>query len=194
MVIRFPQSRIKRVRYNTKRWKPSEQNWNKKVAIEYENNAVGSFQGNFDKPICDVDLRCGNWGLSFGDFVNYRHEPINNCKIFDINRTKYKQLKNSEKIKAYFIKESSETINLSGPASSLDTQNILLTCPTNKCIFPCLCKTCVLRSKECSEHSILHPNFFDSDEDFFLVRNGYSFNINVNEGSINYSNSMDKGY
>ena len=33
-----------------------------KTVEEYQNNHIGSYQGNFDNPICDKDLGCGNCG------------------------------------------------------------------------------------------------------------------------------------
>ena len=58
MVVRFPRSRMAHTRYFSKRWKKDDTSWNKKVADEYQNNAVGAFQGKFDKPICPERLRC----------------------------------------------------------------------------------------------------------------------------------------
>ena len=60
IVIRMPKSRTKRIRYQSDRWKDGENSWNRKVADEYQNNHIGAYQGNFDKPICDTHLRCGN--------------------------------------------------------------------------------------------------------------------------------------
>lgn len=194
IVVRLPKSRIKRTRYHTNRWAAGEKCWNKKVAEEYQNNHIGSYQGNFDKPICEKSLRCGNYGMRFHDFVTFRHEPLNVCKVFDINTTAYKQLENKEKIKAYFITENPTNRNIEGPATSIDDQKIVYTCAKNLCIFPCLCKGCVVKEAECSKHRILHPFLFNPDEHFFTVRNGDNFNINGNTGNITYSNSMQKGY
>ena len=194
IVIRLPKSRTKRIRYQSDRWKDGENSWNRKVADEYQNNHIGAYQGNFDKPICDTDLRCGNWGVTFADFVNYRHEPVEACKIFDINTTKYRNLKNKDKIKAYYIKDRSHGEKIAGPAQIIEDHRIIYTCTKSCCIFPCLCKGCVLAEVECSEHTILHPHFFNPDEDFFTVRNGDTLNITGNTGNITFSNSMQKGY
>ena len=194
IVIRLPKSRMGRVRYHTNRWKEGENSWNKQVSDEYQNNHIGSYQGNFDKPICGTDLRCGNWGVTFPDFVNYRHEPVNVCKIYDINISKYKKLENKEKIKSYFITDKNEILNIAGPVTVIEDHRILYTCAQNSCIFPCLCKGCILAEVECSKHNILHPYLFDPDEDFFTVRNGDTLNITGNTGNITFSNSMQKGY
>jgi hypothetical protein len=90
--LRFASSRKIRNRYFTNRWRPTDKSWNKAVADEYQNNQIGSLQGNFDKPIGDKDLRCGNTLISFSDYVNFRHEPVSACKIFYVNRTKYRHL------------------------------------------------------------------------------------------------------
>ena len=58
----------------------------------------------------------------------------------------------------------------------------------------CLCKSCVLGAKECVDHELLHPHYFDQKVDFFIVRNSDEYDINVNEGEITFSNSMDKVY
>ena len=194
IVIRFPKCRTKRIRYHSTRWKESDKSWNKQVADEYQNNHIGAYQGNFDKPICDTKLRCGNWGLFFNDFVSYRHEPVNMCKVFDVNPTKYKGLESKDKIKAYFISNQSDIDKIAGPATLLESQKIVYTCTKGVCIFPCLCKGCILGKKECEEHTILHPFRFDAEADFFTVRNSDGFDITCNTGKITFSNSMEKGY
>lgn len=194
LVIRLPKSRTQRVRYLTDRWEPDENTWNKIVAEEYQNNQIGSHQGNFDRPISDKKYRCGNTLLDFSEFVTFRHEPVEVCKVFDVNRAKYKQTSNKDKINAYFIANSSEMMQLAGPATTIDLQRVIYSCIKGSCIFPCICKTCVLSTKECQEHEILHPHFFDPALHFFTVRNADDFNINVNEGKITYSSSLEKGY
>ena len=136
----------------------------------------------------------GNTLLTFSEFVSYRHEPVGACMVFDINRTKYERLQNKDKIKAYMILKSSERVEFAGPTTLMDKQQICYTCTQGSCMFPCICKACVLSAEECEEHEILHPNLFDPAEHFFTVRNADYQNINYNEGKITYSNSLEKGY
>ena len=109
IVIRLPKSRVKRRRFKSNRWEGNNQNtncWNRKVAEEYQNNHIGGYQGNYDKPILSEEvelLSCGNWLISFQEFVSYRHEPTTACKIFDVNKKKYQSLQSREKIEAYYI-------------------------------------------------------------------------------------------
>ena len=56
LVIRFPKSRTRHSRYSSNCWRKNDRSWNKKVADEYQNNHIGGFQGNFDKPICEKKL------------------------------------------------------------------------------------------------------------------------------------------
>ena len=186
IVIRLPKSRVPRRRFESTRWKRgNEQNksWNRKISEEYQNNQIGGYQGNFDKPICDKQvefLHCGNWLISFQDFVTYRHEPIDACRNFDINKEKYQRLENRVKIESYFIK-GVPTKNVFGPTSSIIDESVFYTCNNSMCVFPCLCRMCVLEKGQCQEHKLLHPGFFDEDNDFFTVRNSDSFNITVND-------------
>ena len=194
LVIRFPKSRTERVRYFTDRWTPNDSTWNKLVAEEYQNNKIGSHQGNFDRPISDKKYRCGNTLLTFSEFVSYRHEPADVCKVFDVNRGKYEELNNQHKISAYFVTNESQTSYLSGPSTSIYSQRIDYTCTNGFCKFPCLCKACVLQTKECDEHEIIHPNLFNPSKHFFTVRNSDDYDITGNEGKLTYSNSLEKGY
>ena len=195
LVVRFPRSRTSRARYFSNRWKKNDTSWNKIVADEYQNNHVGAYQGNYDKPICETGLRCGNSFLTFSEFSNYRHEPKNMCRVFEVNKRKYSELENKDKIKAYFIIDQTQVqdFNIVGPATVIESNRIIYTCENHSCVFPCLCKDCVLGTGQCGEHKISHPNLFDPKEDFFIVRNADSFNINCNTGNITYSNSMQKG-
>ena len=194
IIIRFPKSRTKRVRFFTDRWGPEESSWNKTVANEYQNNQIGSHQGNFDRPISDKKYRCGNTLLTFSEFVTYRHEPVDSCMVFDINRQKYRNLQNKEKIDSYKILKCSELSKYAGPTTLIDKNQICYTCPNGFCIIPCICKACALNDEECDKHKILHPDLFDPVDHFFTVRNADDQNINYNEGKITYSNSLEKGY
>ena len=153
-------------------------------------NSVGGYQGNYDKPVCEKKvefLSCGNWLISFREFVSYRHEPESCCSIFDINRKKYCDLANKDKIDAYFITGKPIKVH-QGPSSSIVDQSVSYTCIKNMCIFPCLCQICVLAKDQCAKHKIIHPGYFDDKTDFFTVRNGDSFNINVNDWKKHSSN------
>ena len=192
IVIRLPKSRVPRRRFKSTRWNEQNQSWNRKISEEYQNNPIGGYQGNFDKPICDKEvefLHCGNWLISFQDFVTYRHEPTGVCINFDINKEKYQGLDNRVKIESYFIK-GVPTKSIFGPTSSIDNESVSYTCNNSMCIFPCLCSICVLQKDQCQEHKLLHPGFFDADNDFFTVRNSDSFNITVN----NWQRTTDNVY
>jgi uncharacterized C2H2 Zn-finger protein len=185
VVFRLPKSRVSRRRFESN-WDEDDEKtcaWNKLISEEYENNPVGGYQGNYDKPVCEKKiefLSCGNWLISFQEFVSYRHEPESCCSIFDINRKKYCDLENKVKIDAYFITGKPIKVH-QGPSSSIVDQSVTYTCLRNMCIFPCLCQICVLAKDQCAEHKIIHPCYFDAKTDFFTVRNGDSFNINVND-------------
>ena len=186
IIFRLPKSRVSRRRFKSNcRDGPHEKtfDWNKVIADEYQNNPVGGYQGNFDKPVCEKEielLNCGNWLISFQEFVSYRHEPESCCNIFDINKRKYCDLENKDKIDAYFISGKPTKVQ-HGPSSSIVDQSVNYTCIKNMCLFPCLCRICVLAKDQCVEHKILHPGYFDAKHDWFTVRNGDSFNINVND-------------
>ena len=94
IVLRLPKSRVSRRRFQSTRWKGSTFiSWNRKISDEYQNNHIGGYQGNFDKPICNKEvewLNCGNWLINFQEFVSYRHEPRSACRIFSITRKSMK--------------------------------------------------------------------------------------------------------
>ena len=113
--------------------------------------------------------------FSFSDYVNFRHEPVSACKIFDVNRTKYRHLENKSKIDSYYVTYSNQNLKISGPATIIESETLVYTCTKGQCIFPCLCKHCVLGENECSEHNILHPGLFDYTTDYFTVRNSDSY-------------------
>ena len=81
VTIRMPHSRITRSRYSSS---PPDRKWPKLIAKTYNENAVGSFAGNFDKPITS-NIRCGNTILNFREFVEFRHEPDNECHAYKID-------------------------------------------------------------------------------------------------------------
>ena len=183
IVLRLPKSRVSRRRFESTRWKGSTFiSWNRKISDEYQNNHIGGYQGNFDKPICDKKvewLNCGNWLISFQEFVSYRHEPRSVCRIYNINKEKYESLENRVKIESYFIK-GLPTRNTYGPTSSIFDESVSYTCIDKMCVIPCLCRICVMNKDQCQDHKVLHPGYFDAAKDFFTVRNSDSYDITVN--------------
>ena len=131
IIFRLLKSRVSRMRFKSNcQDGPDTFDWNKVIAEEYHNNPVGGYQGNFDKPVCEKEielLNCGNWLISFQEFVSYRHEPKSCCSIFDINRKKYCDLENKDKIDAYFISEKPIKVHY-GPFSSIVDQSVTYTC------------------------------------------------------------------
>ena len=57
--------------------------------------------------------------------------------------------------------------------------SLLYTCIKHKCIFPCVCKDCVLEEKQCQEHPILHSGYFDPDRHAITVRSDDFHDINL---------------
>ena len=176
--LRLPSSRKNPVRVKLEQEKDP---WKKQLREEYQKNSIGVFQGNFDKPITSRGLGINSY--SFKSYVSYRHEPVNECKIFDINHSKYETLENRQKIQSYFVKDNSSGSILAGPATSIDTEQVLYTCKNSMCVIPCLCHHCNIRIPECNEHKIIHPAFFDASSDFFIVRTTSNItNINYCDG------------
>ena len=79
--LKMPHSRITRSRYSSS---PPRKPWPKLIAKTYNENAVGAFAGNFDKPVTS-NIRCGNTVLTFREFVEFRHEPENKCHRVNMN-------------------------------------------------------------------------------------------------------------
>ena len=96
-----------------------------------------------------------------------------------MNHEKYKNLDDLNKIKALKIGPNVENLNIIGPCSRDHDMSLLYTCIKHKCIFPCVCKDCVLEEKQCQEHQILHSGYFDPDRHAITVRSDDSHDINT---------------
>ena len=70
---------------------PPSKRWPKMIAETYNQNPVGSFAGNFDKPL-NCNIRCGNTILTFREFVEFRHDPETECHKYDIDLNEYFKL------------------------------------------------------------------------------------------------------
>ena len=192
VTISLPLSRQTRSRYSSSL--PCG-GWPRLIAQTYNSHPVGAFAGNFDKPI-NCNIRCGNTTLTYREFVNFRHHPVNRCHRYSVNIEKYKELETIDKIKSLVIADDAiEKMNLSGPATlkGLDEfDKLIYTCMTNRCIFPCLCYICNIETPRKCEHKILHPGFFDPKKHFFTVRNADTYDINLNDEHLTSSNRFCK--
>ena len=72
VIIKMPRSRMTRSRFSSS---PPRKSWPRRLAQRYNENPVGSFAGNFDKPI-NLNIRAGNTILSYSDFVEFSHDPV----------------------------------------------------------------------------------------------------------------------
>jgi hypothetical protein len=175
-LIRLPVCRKGRKLYPDKVSFKSD--WQKKVCKTYIDNPVGSYQGHFDRPMI-AKVYSGSRPLSFKEYTEFTHSPPDNCCQYVINVEKYKNLNDLEKIKALEVSKTNEDLKVEGPASRDRDMSILYTCIKHGCIFPCVCKDCVLEEKQCKKHEILHPGYFDVDNHAMTVREDDSHNINL---------------
>ena len=144
----------------------------------YNENPVGSFAGNFDKPLTS-NIRCGNYILTFKEFTEFRHEPEDDCHHYVIDQDVYFKLDDVSKIKTFTQSDKSfGDLILCGPASvkgyGNDLDTIIYTCVKNMCILPCPCYLCVDHNPDECDHTILHPGFFDPKVHLYTVRNADS--------------------
>ena len=72
VTIRMPESRMTRSRFSSS---PPRKPWPRRIAQTYNENPVGSFAGNFDKPI-NLNIRVGNTILDSYEFVEFSHDPV----------------------------------------------------------------------------------------------------------------------
>ena len=189
IIIKMPFSRRTRSRYSSS---PPKNWWPKLIAKMYNENPVGPFAGNFDKPLSS-NIRCGNSILTFKEFTEFRHEPEDDCHQYVIDQDLYFKLDDVSKIKS--LTPSDKTFGdliLCGPASvkghGNDLDIIVYTCVKNKCIFPCPCYLCVDHNPDECDHIILHPGFFDPKAHLYTVRNADSYDINWNEEHLTDGN------
>ena len=192
VTIQMPHSRITRSRYSSS---PPSRSWPRSIAKTYNDNAVGAFAGNFDKPMTS-NIRCGNTVLNFQEFVDFRHKPEDECHCYKVDLEKYFDLSDISKIESLKIADDDiHELNIAGPASikgktrgELDT--IIYTCVKHKCILPCPCYLCIDDDPDECEHKILHPGFFDPKVHLFTVRNADSYDINWNEENLTDGNKF----
>ena len=77
---------------------PPRYSWPRLIYEAYNKNPVGSFAGNFDKPIT-LNIRCGNTILTFREFVEFRHDSVHNCQQFKVDLEEYHKLNDVSQIK-----------------------------------------------------------------------------------------------
>ena len=188
--LKMPHSRITRSRYSSS---PPRKSWPKLIAKTYNENAVGAFSGNFDKPVTS-NIRCGNTVLTFCEFVEFRHEPENECHRYRVNINEYHKVDDISKIKSLEIADDEDDeLAIVGPATIKGSTKeeldiIIYTCVKHKCIVPCPCYLCNDDDADECEHIILHPGFFDPKVHLFTVRNADSYDINWNEDDLTSGN------
>ena len=195
ITMRLPLSRMPRIRYMTEL---PRGNWPRQIATTYQDNAVGSFAGNYDMSMT-TPIRAGSTLCSFDEYVTFVHEEEEHCFLFDIDEGLYDVCEINERIHSLVISDYDEdcehplyNLKLAGPATLRDTpeslDRILYTCKLQKCIIPCVCMICN-GFVECEEHpEILHPGFFHREKHLFTVKNADSFNINYNEENLEFFN------
>ena len=190
LTLKMPHSRITRSRYSSS---PPTKSWPRLIAKTYNKNAVGAFAGIFDKPLTS-NIRCGNTVMTFHEFVEFRHEPENECHHYRVNLKEYFKLDDISKIKSLEIsKDECEELKIAGPATIMgstkeDLPKIVYTCVKHGCIVPCPCYLCNDEDPDECEHVILHPGFFDPRLHLFTVRNADSYDINWNEDDLESGN------
>ena len=184
--IQMPHSRTTRSRYSSS---PPNGYWPKLIAKTYNENPVGAFAGNFDKPLTS-NLRCGNTVISFHEFVDFRHEPEGECHRYEVDLQKYFNLDDVSKIESLKVAiDDTEELSIAGPATikgktTKDLDTIIYTCVKHQCVLPCPCYLCIDNDPDECEHKILHPGFFDPKVHLFTVRNADSYDINWNEDNL----------
>ena len=189
VTIRMPESRMTRSRFSSS---PPMKPWPRRIAQTYNENPVGSFAGNFDKPI-NLNIRAGNTILSFCEFVEFSHDPVESCNSYEVDMVKYFEQDDVSKMKSLVVSETHKIQNLSGPASvkgktRSDLDKIMYSCKQHGCVIPCVCYLCNDDNPDECEHKIVHPGFFNSKEHLFTVRNADNYDINLNEDDLQDGN------
>ena len=182
-LVRFPECRKNRTIKSEK--KSYKSDWQKKVCETYIVNPVGSYQGHFDRPMTSYVYN-GDRPLSFREYTEFTHFPPEKCDNYKVNHEKYEILPELKKIEALEIDPSEENLNLKGPCSKDYDMSILYTCIKQKCIIPCVCKECVMETKQCQTHQILHPGYFDPDRHAMTIRSDDSQDINMVTDEFNF--------
>ena len=184
-LLRFPESRKNRFIKTDKRSFKSD--WQKNVCRTYIENPVGSYQGQFDRPMISK-VYMGGRPLSFKEYTEFTHSPPDQCNEYKINVEKYEALEELKKIEALEVEESvgAEDLNIHGPCSKDYNASLVYTCISHKCTIPCVCKDCVLEKRQCQKHQILHPGYFDPVRHAMTVRNDDSRDINLVESKFHF--------
>lgn len=189
VTIKMPKSRKTRSRFSSS---PPRKIWPRTIAQRYNENPVGSFAGNFDKPI-NLNIRGGNTILTFAEFVEFSHDPIESCHSYEVDMERYFEQDDVSKLKSLNLSERQKDLNLSGPASvkgktRSDLDKIMYPCTQHRCVIPCVCYLCNDKNPDECDHKILHPGFFNPKEHLFTVRNADSYDINLNEDDLQDGN------
>ena len=189
VTLQMPKSRKTRSIYSSS---PPRKTWPRLIAKTYNENAVGSFAGNFDKPI-NLNIRAGNTILSFREFVEFSHDPEEACHVYEVDIVKYFKYNDVSKLKSLTVSEKPIYLELSGPATekgktSSHLDKILYPCTNQKCIIPCVCYLCNDENPDECDHKIMHPGFFNPKEHLFTVRNADTYDINLNEDDLQDGN------
>ena len=189
VTLKMPESRMSRSIFSSS---PPKKTWPRLIAKTYNENAVGSFAGNFDKPM-NLNLRAGNTILNFREFTEFSHDPVDACHYYEVDMESYFKQDNVSKLKSLVISDKVETLEISGPASikgesRTDLDKIIYTCTEHKCVVPCVCYLCNDENPDECEHKIRHPGFFNPKEHLFTVRNADSYDINLNEDDLEDGN------
>ena len=189
VTLQMPKSRRTRSRYSSS---PPKKPWPRMIAKRYNENPVGSFAGNFDKPM-NLNIRAGNTILSFSEFLEFSHDPQDACHVFEVDMVNYFYLNDVSKLKSLSISDKQKNYEISGPATekgrmSSDLDKILYTCTNQRCIIPCVCYLCNDENPDECAHRIMHPGFFNPNEHLFTVRNADSYDINLNEDDLQDGN------
>ena len=173
-LVRFPESRKNRTKRSDQK---SKSEWNKYICNVYTDNPVGSYQGQFDTPI-NSKVYNGARPLSFAEYTEFTHSPPGQCNEYTLNKTKYNNLGDLKKIESLERESDTSITNIKGPCSKDRDMSLLYTCVNHKCVIPCVCKDCVLDEKQCQQHQIHHPGYFDSNIHPITVRSDDSLDIN----------------
>ena len=189
VTLKMPKSRMTRSRYSSS---PPRKSWPRSIAHRYNENPVGSFAGNFDKPI-NLNIRAGNTILNYGEFVEFSHDPVETCNSYEVNMVKYFEQDDVSKLNSLVVSENQRLLNLSGPASvkgetRSDLDKIMYSCTQHRCVIPCVCYLCNDENPDECDHKIVHPGFFSPEEHLFTVRNADSFDINLNKDDLQDGN------
>ena len=112
-LLRFPESRKNRtIKSDVK----SKSSWQKHVCTTYTDNPVGSYQGQFDRPMISKVFN-GDRPLSFAEYTEFTHSPQEQCNEYKINKTKYHGLDDLKKIESLEIDDMGNISNIKGPCS-----------------------------------------------------------------------------